>query len=61
MLVLRVDPEHRSGQASKETRSISHIDIKGKENFVFFFWLGLENWIEKTEKTIREERREERD
>ncbi len=37
LLVLRVDPEHRSGQASKVTRSISHIDIKGRENFVFFF------------------------
>ena len=59
MLVLRVDPEHRSGKASKETGSISNVYLK--EYFDFFFWPGLEDWIENTEETSREERREERD
>ena len=40
MLVLRVDPEHRSGQASRETRSISKIYFK-EYSILFFFFFSL--------------------
>ena len=53
MLVLRVDPEHRSGQASRETRSISKIYFKGY-SVLLFFWPRLEEWKEKTGETNRE-------
>ena len=53
MLVLRVDPEHRSGQASRETRSISTIYLKGYSVLLFFFLAQIrrmerKNGVDKT-------------